>query len=139
MENVLFLIFPLGFFALWFSTMSLLFLFSSWRKVMAKNLCLESVEGKKITWSSIVINRGVRYQRSVDITVSPKGLYVYPMKFLQVAWHRPFLVPWSAIASFSEKQSFMISYLDMHLKDGTTFWLDIRVKSAIDELGIVLK
>lgn len=128
-----------GLFALlWFSLLSLFYRFGGWYKLSQKYRCLDNIAGEAINWSSITINKGARYQRSIHITVSKKGLYLAPVKLFQIVWHKPVLIPWREITSIEKGQHLVATYYTLMLQDGTSLFITDKVKHAMDKLDISL-
>jgi len=123
---------------LMFGILFMFYRFGGWHKLSQNYKHMGPIsDGETIKWTSIVIGNSSRYQRSMTIVVSRKGLYIQPAKFLQIAWHKPLLIPWKDMVSMQEKDSLVIaSFIEITLKDGTRLTLGDRIQQAIDKMGI---
>lgn len=120
----------------WFTLMSIFYRFGGWYKVSEKYRHLSPVDGEAVNWTSIVINKGARYQRSMHMVVSNKGLYVAPVKLFQIVWHKPILIPWRDVTSVEEGRHLAATYYTLTLKDGTELGVGYKIKEAMDKVGV---
>ena len=74
-----------------------------------------TLTGDDFRWKSIRFGLLSSYSNSVNITISFEGIYLQPVIFFR-AGHKPLLIPWDVIASYSQTKMGFLSGTTLNIE-----------------------
>lgn len=92
------LILLLCFIGFWYLIIWAVALFGGWRKLALRFPAQTPPTGTTFTWQSLQIKPCTNYSGSINVTLSPGGIYLVPVALFQFG-HSPMLIPWDRVVS----------------------------------------
>jgi hypothetical protein len=123
--------FLLFFVGLWCGISWLLAQASGWSSMAARYPCPPGLQGTPLD-SGFAVRVGVAsYRGTISFSATPQGLMAEVMALFP--FHRPLLIPWSAISLKRGGAIFFAGEMQVH--DGATFQLNSDALDAIEQAG----
>ena len=114
--------FFLLFLALWIAITGLLSRFSGWSRLARDFPATTAGSGERFIFASGSIggqHMPVNYSNCLFVTIGPEGMRL-SILFLFRFLSPPFFLPWSAVASVEEKQTFFLKHYVLRVRDRTS-------------------
>lgn len=124
-ENLIFLIIPLFFIAfglLWTLIVTLISRAGGWARLAHQYPATGPATGETFSLRSAKFGMFSSYRNCLTVTLSLSGIHLQPMIFFRIG-HKPILLPWTAVTSYSKHSLFITSGLRIRVRDteaGTT-------------------
>ncbi len=111
--------FFISFALFWSMVVFLIARIGGWASLARQYPATTPPSGKSFQWRSARFGYLGSYRNTLEVTLSPAGLYMRPVIFFRMG-HDPVLIPWNAIADADRSDQFFVSALRLSIRDGNS-------------------